>query len=199
MADTLIEAIKDAPASSRADMDLARGKAADAYAELEHTLMHIFSHAFRYDGDPTNRRDILASFTFQRLLNKRARNEVIAHILETNFQTEHEKFRNTLMDELQKCDGLRDRIVHSRSISRTYEGRASSLLVSDHKPSKPLTIPDIEDAITRFQRLKKMLHIIQIKQERPDDKPYSLDDDTLHEIYRAPFQHPLPSDHPLAL
>jgi hypothetical protein len=178
-----------------------RGKAIQAYANLEQGLAHLFSIL---SGTPME----VAAIIFFKISSADARNKILEKLFKRKFQTQYNLFRNSFFDQLRPIDLERNEIVHWNTVHQTnIEGEKAVvklLLMPPATWNYDITSPskDTDSLITFiakcdfYSRLCSMFivmigNITTVPIPEADKKPWL-------EIFSRPITYPPPTDHPLS-
>jgi hypothetical protein len=176
-----------------------RGKAIQAYANLEQALSGLFSALAG-----TNRE--IGSTIFFRIINSDARRKIIENLWRRKFDVQFNSFRNSLFSELQPIDRERNEIVHWNAACKAgHDGVNTTAqvvltpanLIGGQKPPLTKTVDQIQtfmDKAIFFARLINMFTLIGCGTTPMSDsekKPWL-------DIFGRKVIYPPPSDHPLS-
>lgn len=177
-----------------------RGKAIQAYAELENSLNRLFSAL----SDTTWE---TAATIFYKIINTDARRSIIEKLLHQKCGAKFNPFWNQLTRELRDIDGRRNEIAHwLAAVVHMINSQQHLLLgvilipaasVANHRIEPRLTTSDLIRFRKKCEDLERLAGGLaaRIKPPHPD-MPTPSDEPSL-DIYQQPLVYPLPEDHPL--
>jgi hypothetical protein len=176
----------------------ARGKAIQAYAELESALCSLMAAT----GE-TSRETALA--IFYKITNTHARNSIIEKLLHKKCGPKFNPFWNKYVRELRKIDLKRNEIVHwlaaaNVTINADHVMLVGVTLIPPASLVAPVTSPPrittkelngFEEKCGDFARLANMFAVRIKPLEAAPEEPWL-------DIFQLPFVYPLPEGHPIA-
>ncbi len=179
-----------------------RGKAIQAYANLEQSLALLFAFL---SGTSIQ----TASIILFRISNSDSRNKIIEKLFRQKFENRFNLFRNTLFDQLRPIDRERNEIVHWNAVCKmglndnaeeTAEvfltPPASLVSMTKETPKKDIrSIREFSKKCGFYSALINMFRWI----EGETTEPPIPDDAKLawRNIFAQPIVYPPPTDHPL--
>ena len=162
---------------------IARAEALNSYALMEQSLSFLF--ASRLGTAPQ-----YATLIVSKIVNTRARNEVIQRIVDDSSARLFRPFTNSLFTQIGKADGLRNQLVHWHVEEK--EGRFQL------KPADLLTTSDArmsEDEIVDLGRQCIFLSAVMMVFRAHLDEWKS---PSLHARFQQPLRYPPEPDDPLS-
>jgi hypothetical protein len=176
----------------------ARGKAIQAYANLEQSLASFL--AFLSDTDP-----MVASTIFFKVTSADSRNKILEKLFRQKFQARYNLFRNTLFDQLRPIDIERNSIVHwnavadvghdGQEMTASLQLRPPATLRTSDTPS--LTTTQINEFANRCGFYGRLLNMFTFVEGPTQNNLPAEDASSWRDIFSQPIIYPPPSDHPL--
>jgi hypothetical protein len=180
-----------------------RGKAIQAYADLEQALARLFAGL-------SETKLSIASIIFFRISNTDARNRIIEKLFKKKFLSQFNLFRNSMLDQLRSINIERNEIVHWNVVNHVgldEHGKTTSLpllmpptfWVNDgNRQTKG--VPELLEFIVKCQFYSGLLNMFcvmtgLIPGEVPVDEAVR---QTWLDIFSQQIVYPPPSTHPLS-
>jgi hypothetical protein len=178
-----------------------RGKAINAYSNLEQALCALFSLAASIQMD-------VAGIIFFRITSTRYRNLIVDKLIRKRFGKAYNLFLNSYFKQLDGLDRRRNEIIHwttAASIGGVDKHGRPVVDVSliapnlwDHTTrSQPITVNDMVDFIEKCvfcERAVNMFHVF-LDRQLHDNKEQEA---AWRDIFQQPLIYPPPETHPLS-
>jgi hypothetical protein len=130
MPPNIISLDEAAKLSDEAEFWAIRGKAVQAYANVERSLCKLFT---AFSGTTEE----VGAIIFFRIVSTPARNAIIEKLFKIRFPDEFNLFRNSLIDQLRPIDIERNEIVHWNAINRvSHDGTQTTVDVCLRPPAQ---------------------------------------------------------------
>lgn len=174
-----------------------RGKAIEAYAQLEQSLCSLFAFCCGITRE-------LAAIIFFKITNSQARNSIIERVVRQKYEDKYNLFLNSYLKQLREIDIKRNEIVHWIAAAYVALNVDNCVIVGvglvppsywAHKADTPRILPSdlaaFSDKCGVFARLCTMFHGFL------SEPPGLVLDAAWQDIFQQPLVYPLPEGHPL--
>ncbi|MEJ7776855.1 MAG: hypothetical protein WKF52_05620 [Sphingomicrobium sp.] len=171
------------PRKTRDHFNTARAEALNAYALLEKGLALLFATAL--STDPR-----YATLTISKIINTRARNEVVQRVVNMSTVNAFKAFTNSLFVLIGQCDSERNKLVHWY-----VEEKHGQIAL---RPTDLLTKSDDRMTADDINALwAKCLFLCQLVSKFDAHQSNWAHDPALHERFLQPLRYPPEPDDPL--
>lgn len=170
---------------------LARARAIDAYAGVEHALSNLFSALIDVDQD-------IGTLVFYRVVNTRSRNEMMQDLITRVHGATYKRYWDSMFRFITKLDTQRNRIVHWHvaGIQEPALSHPKHFFFEDGGIPE-VRLAEIHDFIERAIFVRKSVSVFWLMDTYAIKNP----DGSLRawlEIFLRPLTYPIPADHPLS-